>query len=729
MKKITAGIIDILILYCFSVVLFIILKQLNLIIHYFQLILGVSFIYQFIFAFNANITIGKYLFRMTKVSTNELPIKRSNDFLCFILEWSIFFVLPYLCQILFIHGGHDIYLLNIIIQYLFINGISLLLTKKLLLDFFFKTDYIHVKGHKFYFGRNLAALIIDLSLLIPIAIIVRYLLWFYIDFVVLLTLVYVLYNIIAYSIFNTSFGKYFMNITIESKKNSLIHFLFRETILKLSVFLLLPSIFLYLIGFDNISFLYLYSAIIFIFIGFPLSIAFNSFIHTTWWNKVSKTEKVYHISSSKGKLNKLSILIALWIVLFFGVRTLYNRTQNSEKWLLGFKHPVEFFKYPDNSSLDKYTIFLKQPHLSPKEYVLSLFDKYDIVIIGEAAHSEILEWDLITDIVKDPRFIEKAGNVFTEYGSANNQSKVNTFLKIIYPNDSLLNKATATLGYMRASYFNFLKNINLKNANLNDSNKINVWFTDDDYENSYIRTAMLFNYDESNRDSIMADVVIQWYNKASNNTKHKCLVVTNYRHAFGAVSDTNPYKHNSHYEHIISGNEAQYIFKSFPNITANVMLNMAGYNSYFYLPFQNGKWERAFELNDNKTCGFDFKDSPFGDDAFDYFPTLGYQVKLKYQDIYKGFIYFAPISEYKRIDDYPYQRYAAEKEYLANPKAYNKEIAYKTISQFTDKCDMNYVSYFENYICMVMYYIPLSLLIIIISFVIISFRLIKCRKV
>jgi len=729
MKKIIAGIIDILILYCFSVILFIILKQLDFTIHYLQLFLGISFIYQLIFTFNRNITIGKYLFRMSKVSTNETPLKRSNDFIYSILDWSIFFVFPYLCQKLFIHGGLNIYLLNIIIQYLFINGISLFLTKKQILDFVFKTDYIQETGHKYYFGRNLAALIIDLSLLIPIAIIVRYLLWFYIDFVVLLTLVYVLYNIIAYSIFNTSFGKYFMNITIECKKNSLIHFLLRETILKLSVFLLLPSIFFFLIGFDNISFLYLYSAIIFIYIGFPLSIAINSFIHTIWWNKVSKTEKVYHTNSSIGMLSKMGILIVLWIVLFFGVRTLYNRTQNSEKWLLGFNHPKAFFKYPSNASLDKYTSFLKQPHLSPKEYVLSLFDKYDIVIIGEAAHREILEWDLITDIVKDPRFIEKAGNVFTEYGSVNYQSKANTFLKTIYPNDSLLNKATATLGYMRVSYYNFLKNVNLKNTTLNDSNKINVWFTDDDYENSYIRNAMLYKNDESNRDSIMADVVIQWYNKARNNTKHKCLLVTNYRHAFGNVSDTNQYKHNSRYEHIISGNEAQYIFKSFPNITANVMLNMVGDEIYFFMPVQNGKWERAFELNGNKTYGFNLKDSPLGDDAFDFFPTLGYQVKLKYQDIYTGFIYFAPISEYKTINDYPYQKYAAEQEYLANPKAYNKDIAYKTINQFTDKCDMNYESYFEYFICMVMYYIPLSILIMILSLIIISFRLIKYRKV
>ena len=63
--------------------------------------------------------------------------------------------------------------------------------------------------------------------------------------------------------------------------------------------------------------------------------------------------------------------------------------------------------------------FIEQNNSSPVDYIMDLFEKYDIVVIGERSHMEMTQYDLIYQIVSDPRFIAKVGHVFTEVGCYN----------------------------------------------------------------------------------------------------------------------------------------------------------------------------------------------------------------------------------------------------------------------------------------------------------------------
>jgi hypothetical protein len=176
--------------------------------------------------------------------------------------------------------------------------------------------------------------------------------------------------------------------------------------------------------------------------------------------------------------------------------------------------------------------------------------------------------------------------------------------------------------------------------------------------------------DKVDRDSIMAYIIINKFkNIQKNEYRKKCLVITNTRHAYGSIKKDGR-------ETNVFDSEGSYIFKSFPSHTANVMLNSLAFNASVILPtdkfmflnaIQKGKWDRAFEENKNRPVGFDFKGSPFGKDAFDYFPYSYYfphVTNLKYEDVFTGFIFNNPISKWKIDTSYPFREYGAEKEYL-----------------------------------------------------------------
>jgi len=77
--------------------------------------------------------------------------------------------------------------------------------------------------------------------------------------------------------------------------------------------------------------------------------------------------------------------------------------------------------------------YLETKRTCAKEYIIGLYDKYDIVILQERDHRELTQYDLIIDIVGDSRFIERVGNIHMEVGTSNSFDLINNFLQ----NDSI----------------------------------------------------------------------------------------------------------------------------------------------------------------------------------------------------------------------------------------------------------------------------------------------------
>lgn len=52
--------------------------------------------------------------------------------------------------------------------------------------------------------------------------------------------------------------------------------------------------------------------------------------------------------------------------------------------------------------------------VSPKDYIFKLFDKSDIVVLGERDHRDSIQYNFILDLLADSRFAERVGHVYTE---------------------------------------------------------------------------------------------------------------------------------------------------------------------------------------------------------------------------------------------------------------------------------------------------------------------------
>ena len=309
---------------------------------------------------------------------------------------------------------------------------------------------------------------------------------------------------------------------------------------------------------------------------------------------------------------------------------------------------------PQKPEIMPYIDFLKSQQTDPVEYVFRLFEKYDIVILGERHHSDTTQYELIIKIMQDPRFIETVGNVFTEVGVYNRTQWANRILKKDYKSysdfETRLRKLYWDVDYEvlwgKYNFWQYLTSIYKINKDLAKNKKINVYFTDIPYDWYKCKTVeqRKKEYDRIDngdfRDSIMGSNFIKEYNKILNNKntkRKKALVIFNRPHSYQNYHTKNGYILNS---------AASYIFDTYPDKAANVMLNWVRFqNSGIKYLIANGKWDAAFRYSGNKPVGFNFKDSPMGKDIFDHYDE-SFSGKICYEDIYTGFIFYKPMEDW-----------------------------------------------------------------------------------
>ncbi|MDR2906366.1 MAG: hypothetical protein LBU91_00030, partial [Bacteroidales bacterium] len=81
--------------------------------------------------------------------------------------------------------------------------------------------------------------------------------------------------------------------------------------------------------------------------------------------------------------------------------------------------PKLFFAQFISDEIKPLVKYIEQCNTSPVDYVMNLFETYDVVVIGERHHGDMTQYDLIQQIISDPRFIAKVGHVLTEMGVYN----------------------------------------------------------------------------------------------------------------------------------------------------------------------------------------------------------------------------------------------------------------------------------------------------------------------
>lgn len=304
--------------------------------------------------------------------------------------------------------------------------------------------------------------------------------------------------------------------------------------------------------------------------------------------------------------------------------------------------------------------FFETQNKHPKEYIFDLFKTNDIVIIGERDHRDTTQYDLILDIVKDKRFIENIGHIYTEVGVINQTNWANEILKGNYTNKEDFDKDFKDLYrnldfnalWDKYNMVKYLKGIYSINKDLEANDKITVGFTDcaldwktttthEQYK-QFIKQS-LKGY--GTRDSIMAFNFLKLYDAQKlKNGKKKALLIQSRPHAINLNVD---------YKNIRIKKTGAYIKEVHSD-----KVKIVAFNWYKWVPSEwnglwhgpkheialtdNGKWDAAYEMTGKPTIAFDIKNTPFGNTIFDY----SYEQSILFEDVIDGMIFYLPFYEF-----------------------------------------------------------------------------------
>ena len=311
-----------------------------------------------------------------------------------------------------------------------------------------------------------------------------------------------------------------------------------------------------------------------------------------------------------------------------------------------------------------YVEFIEKCNTSPVDYIMELFEKYDVVVLGERDHRDTTQYALIQQIISDPRFIDKVGNVLTEVGVYNMRGELNSVLQADYQNDSDFEKALAEVVFNiqwlplweKTNYTQFLNDVYRVNKNLPTDKKLNVYPTDVQFsweqnKNITADEFRLFLNTLEYRDLVMGNNAADALLNIFSGSGKKALVIYNWWHSFRFHENTEA-KHSGY----------QVIADRFPGQVVNVALNWAileKFNGIYTGLTNNGKWDAAFAACGNKSIGFDLAGTIFGDDTFDLFDHA-FADKHTYKDVYHGFIFYKPASEWISASGVPIFRHLDE---------------------------------------------------------------------
>lgn len=265
----------------------------------------------------------------------------------------------------------------------------------------------------------------------------------------------------------------------------------------------------------------------------------------------------------------------------------------------------------DSLKISKYRYdFINGEH-NIKDFVLNLYEKYDIVILGERDHRDTTQYSFIKSIISDAKFIDGVGYVYTEVGCNTATESANKLIKGKFSDENAFKKAC--IKHLRQeewwplwekwNRYQFLRDLWQINDTLTEERKITIGLTDVNYPWDNVKTAddydKFYNIDIQNRDYIMATNFSYMFNhQPKKNGKRKALLITNAPHA---INDT------------IRKNEGFFIKQGYGDRVAIVLMNWDEWWQKDYTLFDNGRVDVAFNLSGNTPTALALNNSELGE--------------------------------------------------------------------------------------------------------------------
>jgi hypothetical protein len=300
-----------------------------------------------------------------------------------------------------------------------------------------------------------------------------------------------------------------------------------------------------------------------------------------------------------------------------------------------------------------YVTFIEKNNTSPIDYLESLFQGKDLVMICERDHREITQYDLFYDVVSQDWFSENVRNIIFEVPSVSIQKELDDLLLAENLTDAQIESRTKHIYrnlfydvlWEKTNLYTFIIKIAQLNRERSKDKKIRIIGANVQFSWKDIRTKEEYKEFEktlNNRDKDMANNISNWYRTKANN---KALIIMNYRHAY-----TNIYWKKTKK----TDNVGRYLKEEFPNVLTSVFLNSYANRRYSWKGkfHAKKKWDLAFQANANKPVAFCLQNSPFGNDRFDDYPYI--TTKLKWHEVFDHFVFYNPLKEHvnsKGIDN------------------------------------------------------------------------------
>lgn len=312
-----------------------------------------------------------------------------------------------------------------------------------------------------------------------------------------------------------------------------------------------------------------------------------------------------------------------------------------------------------SNKINHYVSFLQEKHLSANDYIFSLFEKNDFVVISDRHHAECTQYQFFFDIVTDSRFIEEGGHIYTEVG---NQKASSLYRELTLTPQKAVDYKTVISDLCKnfGIYFYWDKRntydflVKLYEYNITqpvekrilwmgaqkdvDLNSIN---DPEDFYQNYENT-----YDFDMAKNIYADYIAYG--------RKKSLVIMNTRHSYKVngfcLANERDFITGATQILINTGKEDKFD-------VAVVLLNNYRSMNKWEKPIDNGKWDAAFSVVGNPQIGFDFEENPFGELPCDYWDKFNKKCPedkwLKYKDVFDGFVFYNPIDEHYLSWNFP----------------------------------------------------------------------------
>jgi hypothetical protein len=319
---------------------------------------------------------------------------------------------------------------------------------------------------------------------------------------------------------------------------------------------------------------------------------------------------------------------------------------NSPNWLTKLRRSNEVRTVSTDTLA--FVNYVKQHGVEPKEFLLKTLSQYPLVIYGEV-HRRKVSWDLLSNLLDDPRFSETIGTIFVEM-PAYQQDEFDRFYASKELDTEILLDIMRSLqieGWYDRGEYEFLVNVWKLNQTLPTDKKIRVVPTDEQAPWKLLQTTEDFKKWEEksmDRNTRMADVVAHTL-KTKTDTRN-CLFIVGYGHA-----------HKTHIPGGYSSAQGQE-----PALTAGAQLLQRLSNKNIFTVLQHvpmmqniggakgfvrqGLFDAVLEITGNKPVAFKLAGSPFGTEAYDADFDDAFDSRAEnYADNFDGYIFLQPLKD------------------------------------------------------------------------------------